>query len=203
MAGRLVMAGLALVTLAGCGLLGGEPEAARPSGLELEDGTAEGAPPSAPGPSPSSSSSAPAASEPAPPPPVPTTSVAPGAITTTAWVDQVMIICAEEYAGLAAAEVPEDDPVALAAQVRRIEIAYTQWADRVEALPVPDRRTEANLIEGLRRLRASVDLLRPAVQLAAEGEVAEARQAVWSWTQAIAGASTALSVAGVPDACWT
>lgn len=134
--------------------------------------------------------------------PATTTTTDPGAAAKEAWVAQVMAICAEEYDGLATAEVPED-PEALRAQVEAVVSAYTTWADRVEALPLPDRRTEANLVEGLRRLRRSVDLLGPAAGLAASGDVAGARQAWWSWAHAISGASTALAAAGVPDACFT
>ncbi|HEX7132493.1 MAG TPA: hypothetical protein VF228_07955 [Iamia sp.] len=133
--------------------------------------------------------------------PVPTTTTEPGVAAKAAWVHEVMGICAHEYDGLATTE-PLENPDEIVAHMRVLAVAYSSWADRVEALPVPDRQTEANLVEGLRRLRRSVDLLGPAVQREVAGDLDGARRAWWSWAQAISGASTALVAAGVPVECW-
>ncbi len=116
------------------------------------------------------------------------------------FVASVEGICSSVFADVRGG--PPEDLDAILAWTRALESAYHQFADRVEALTPPDRQTEANLVEGIRRLRRAADLLVPAIDAATGRNVEGYDRAWWSFGMALQGAGTALYAAGVPDSCW-
>jgi hypothetical protein len=117
------------------------------------------------------------------------------------FVASVEVICSSVFADVRGG--PPDDLDAVLAWTRALETAYHDFADRVEALTPPDRQTEANLVEGVRRLRRAADLLVPAIEAATGLDVAGYDRAWWSFGMALQGAGTALYAAGVPSSCWS
>lgn len=97
---------------------------------------------------------------------------------------------------------PPDDLGAAVGWARALEGAYYSFADQVEQLTPPDRQTEANLVEGLRRLRRTAGLLAPAIQAAIDQDRARFAQTWYSFAVSAEGAARALYSAGIPLTCY-